>query len=93
MRYWRGRESIKKHIASMARLQLSDALDIYDAMIDSMGPAVITIGSDVVASTGDGPIAEVVVEANNIQDSAITSGGAITVGAIESGGAITDGWV
>ena len=27
IRYWRGRESIKQHIASMARLQLSDALD------------------------------------------------------------------
>ncbi len=77
IRYWRGRESIKQHIASMARLQLSDALDTYDAMIDSMGPAVITIDEpidlsvgandrDDVASTGDGPIAKVDVEANTI---------------------------
>ena len=67
IKYWRGRESIKEHIASMARVQLSDALDTYDAMIDSMDPAVITIDetielsvgandSDVAATTGDGPI-------------------------------------
>ena len=43
IKYWRGRESIKQHIASMARVQLSDALDTYDSMIDSMGPDVITI--------------------------------------------------
>ena len=43
MRYWRDRESIRQHIASSARLQLSDALDTFDGIIDSMGPAVITI--------------------------------------------------
>ena len=102
MRYWRGRESIKEHIASMARKQLSDALDTYDAMIDSMGPAVITIDepielsvgandSDVAATTGDGPITEVAKEGNSIPDSFIASGEAITDGAIESGGAIRDG--
>ena len=95
VRYWRGRESIKQHIASMARLHLSDALDTYDAMIDSMGPAVITIDetielsvganeSDAVATTGDGPITEVAIDANRIQDSP-------RVGAIAADGAITDG--
>jgi len=93
MRYWRDRKSIKQHIASMARLQLSDTLDTYDAMIDSMGPAVITIDepidlsvgandTDVAATTGDGSITEVAMEGNNIPDSPIASGEAITVGAI-----------
>ena len=91
MRYWRGRESINQHIASMARLQLSDALDTYDAMIDSMGPAVITIDGDDVATTGDGPITEVAKEGNSIPDSPIASGEAITDGAIESVGDIRDG--
>ena len=61
MRYWRGRESIKERIVSMARKQLSDALDTYDAMIDSMGPAVITIDEPIDLSVGevmaDSPIA------------------------------------
>ena len=102
IRYWRGRESIKQHIASMARLQLSDALDTYDVMIDSMGPAVITIDepidpsvgandTDVAAATGDGFITEVAMEGNNIPDSPIVSGEAITIGFVGADGAISDG--
>ena len=63
----------------MARVQLSDALDTYDSMIDSMGPDVITIDEPigVDGSPAEGAIAVVLVA------TVVTSiGGAI--------GAITD---
>ena len=89
MAYWRRRK--KRLIAAMARQELVEACDTFDAMIESMGPAVITIDetielsvgaheSDAVATTGDGPITEVAMEANSLQDSTIASGGDITDG-------------
>ena len=76
IKYWRGRQSIKEHIASMARVQLSDALDTYDAMIDSMGPAVITIDEPIDLSGAitidDGTPAP--IELDTIADDAIATG-------------------
>ena len=47
--------------------------------------------NEAVATTGDGPTIRVAIEASTTPDSAIASGGAITVGAIDAGATIAKG--
>ena len=89
MAHWRRRK--KKPIVAMAQKELVEACNTFDAMIESMAPAAITIDepidlsvgdndTDVAATTGDGSMTEVAMEGNSIPDSPIVSGETITVG-------------
>ena len=89
MVHWRRRT--KRLIAAMARQELVAACDTFDAMIESMCPAAITIEETIEATTGDVLTTEVAMDANSLQDNTIASGGAITVCATGADGTITDG--